>query len=233
MNDIVVWVNDVLTAVLTSVDSLDPVLRTALAGLAMLLETSLLVGLIVPGDTVVLLAGTGVTSPLQYVALVLTVIAGSLAGESIGFALGHFFGLGIRHSKVGRRIGEKNWIRAENYLNRRGGIGVFASRFLPLLHSLVPVSVGFGEMRYRTFMRWTIPACTIWAVTYVTVGTLAAGSFREIARTLSWAGVGFVAVIALFIGGTIIVKKLIERSENKHMAAPEPATPVAPTDVEN
>jgi membrane-associated protein len=222
VNDIITWINDFLTVVLDSVHSLDPVLRTALAGVAMLLETSILVGLVVPGDTIVLLAATGVSSPLQYVSLVLTVIAGSLAGESIGYAIGHYFGLGIRHSRVGRRIGEKNWIRAENYLNRRGGIGVFASRFLPILHALVPVTVGFGEMSYRTFIRWTIPACTVWAFTYVTVGSVAAGSYREIARTLSWGGVAFVAAIALFVGATLLVKKLVGRSENKHMDALEP-----------
>ncbi len=213
-----VTINDAISWLLDSVHGLDPVLRTALTGLAMMLETSILIGLIVPGDTIVLVSSTAVTSPLQFVVLLLAVIAGSLTGESIGFALGHFFGHGIRHSRVGRRIGEKNWVRAELYLNRRGGIGVFASRFLPVLHALVPVTVGFGEMRYRTFIAWTAPACTLWALVYVTVGTLAAGSYRELGRSLTWAGVGFVAVIALFLGVSVLIKHRIERAERRHMA---------------
>ena len=46
--------NDVLTWILDAVQSVDPVLRTALAGIAIMLETSVLIGLIVPGDTIVI-----------------------------------------------------------------------------------------------------------------------------------------------------------------------------------
>jgi membrane-associated protein len=211
-------INDVLTWLLDTVQSVDPVLRTLLAGVGILLETSVLIGLIVPGDTIVLVASTSVANPAEYVGLVLTVIVGALAGESIGFAIGRFFGPRIRHSALGRRIGERNWVRAEHYLNRRGGIGVFVSRFLPVLHSLVPVSVGLGEMRYRRFLAWTAPACTIWAFAYVTVGSLAAGGYREISASLHWAGYLFVAAIVLFVALVVVGKKLIERREARHMS---------------
>jgi membrane-associated protein len=211
-------INDILTWLLDTVQSVDPVLRTLLAGAGILLETSVLIGLIVPGDTIVLVASTSVANPAEYVGLVFTVIIGALAGESIGFAIGRFFGPRIRHSALGRRIGERNWVRAENYLNRRGGIGVFVSRFLPVLHSLVPVSVGLGEMRYRRFLAWTAPACTIWAFAYVTVGSLAAGGYREISASLHWAGYLFVAAIAVFTALVVVGKKLIERREARHMS---------------
>jgi membrane protein DedA with SNARE-associated domain len=48
---------------------------------------------------------------------------------------------------------------------------VFISRFLPVLHSLIPLTVGMSTMRYRKFMAWTVPACVIWAFAYVTVGS--------------------------------------------------------------
>ena len=85
-----------------------------------------------------LVASTAVDGPAQYVGMLVAVIVGALSGESIGFALGRFFGPKIRDSRLGRRIGIKNWHRAENYVDRRGGIAVFVSRFLPVLHSLVP-----------------------------------------------------------------------------------------------
>ena len=50
---------------------------------------------------------------------------------------------------------------------------MFVSRFLPVLHSLVPLTVGMSTMRYRRFIAWTLPACLIWATAYVTVGATA------------------------------------------------------------
>lgn len=209
--------NDILSWILDFVQSVDPVLRTALAGLAITLETSVLIGLIVPGDTVVIVASTGVDGLLEYFALALVVIVGALIGESIGFALGRYFGPRIRASRLGRRIGERNWVRAEKYLDRRGGIAVFISRFLPVLHSLIPLTVGMSTMSYRKFMAWTIPACVIWSFAYVSVGSAAAGSYRELADQLHYAGYIFVGVIAAFLVVVFIVKKVLERSEARHM----------------
>ena len=61
--------NEFLTWLLDAVQSVDPVLRTILAGVAIMLETSVLVGLFVPGDTIVIIAGTAVASPLEGVML--------------------------------------------------------------------------------------------------------------------------------------------------------------------
>ncbi|MGV3714182.1 DedA family protein [Pseudolysinimonas sp.] len=214
------WVNDALLAVLDFVQSVDPVARTLLAGIGIFLETSILIGLIVPGDTIVLVAATGVQNPVQYVALLVTVVLGALGGESVGFALGRFFGPRIRHSRLGRRIGERNWERAANYVDRRGGIAVFVSRFLPVLHSLVPVTVGMSNMPYRRFIAWTTPACVLWALLYVTFGSVAAVSYREIAGTVRYAGYLFVGAIVLFAIGIVVVKKLLERAEARHWERP-------------
>jgi membrane-associated protein len=210
-------VNEVIDWALATVQSVDPVLRTLLAGLAILLETSILIGLIVPGDTVVLVASTGVASPVEWAALVVVVIAGALAGESIGFGLGRFLGHRIRPSRLGRRIGEHNWVRAENYLARRGGIAVFLSRFLPVLHSLVPLTVGMSAMTYRRFIAWTVPACVIWSLAYVTLGAVTAGGFRELSARLHGAGYVFVAAIVVYILLVVVAKKLLEKREARHM----------------
>lgn len=212
------WFNEALMAVLDAVQSVDPVLRTLLAGLGIMLETSVLVGLVVPGDTIVIVAATAVDSPLEYGALVAVVILGALAGESIGFALGRFFGPRIRHSRLGRRIGEDHWRRAENYVDRRGGIAVFISRFLPVLHSLVPLTVGMSGFGYRRFLAWTAPACVVWAGLYIPVAALAAGTYRELSDKLHIAGYVFVGVIVLFLVLVFVGKKLLEKSEAKHLS---------------
>jgi membrane-associated protein len=213
-------VNEVLLWILDLVRSVDPVARTLLAGGGIFLETSLLVGLIVPGDTIVLVASTAVETPAQYVGLLVAVILGALGGESVGFALGRFFGPKIRDSRLGGRIGVRNWQRAANYVDRRGGIAVFVSRFLPVLHSLVPVTVGMSNMPYRRFLAWTAPACVLWALAYVTFGSIAAVSYRELASSLHFAGYLFVGAIVLFAVGVVVVKKLLERSEARHWDRP-------------
>jgi membrane-associated protein len=226
-------VNEFLTWLLDAVQSVDPVLRTVLAGLAIMLETSVLIGLIVPGDTIVIVAGTAVASPLEGVVLGVSVVLGALIGESIGFWLGRLLGPAIRRSRLGRRIGEANWVRSERYLRRRGGPAIFLSRFLPVLHSLVPLTVGMSGFPYRRFLAWTLPACTLWAVLYVSVAAAAAGTYRELSETLHSAGYIFVAIIAAFLVLIWLSKKVIERVERKHIDADDRHADTVQDDVKD
>jgi membrane-associated protein len=210
-------VNEILAWLLDTVQGVDPVVRTLVAGVAIMLETSVLVGLVVPGDTIVIVAGTAVSSWPEGVVLGAAVVIGSLAGESIGFALGRFLGPRIRASRLGRRIGENNWARAERYLERRGGPAIFLSRFLPVLHSLVPLTVGMSGYAYRRFLAWTFPACVIWAGLYIGVAAAAAGTFRELADTIHYAGYLFVGAIVVFLVLVVVAKKIIERVERRHL----------------
>lgn len=216
--------NEFLTWLLDAVQSVDPIVRTVLAGVAIMLETSVLIGLVVPGDTVVIVAATAVGSVVEAVVLILVVILGALIGESIGFGLGRWLGPRLRFSRLGARIGEHNWSRAERYLRRRGGPAIFLSRFLPVLHSVVPLTVGMSGFAYRRFLAWTAPACTLWAIAYVSVAAAAAGTYRELADQLHFAGYIFIGVLMLFLVLAYVLKKVIVAREARHMttdAAPE------------
>jgi membrane-associated protein len=89
-------VNDILNWLIDTVQSVSPLLRNLLAGLAIMCETSLFIGLIIPGDTVVLVASAGVTDLVDFFFLLGAVLFGSLIGESVGFLLGRLFGKKIR-----------------------------------------------------------------------------------------------------------------------------------------
>lgn len=212
MDDLLLWLFDLI-------QSIDPVTRTLIAGVAVMLETSILIGLIFPGDTIVIIASMGISGPIEAIVMVVAVVIGALIGESIGFWLGRWLGPHIRHSWIGRRVGEANWIRAENYLARRGGIAIFLSRFLPVLHSLVPLTVGMSHYSYRRFIAWTAPACLLWATAYVSITSLAAGSFRELVDRVHFAGYIFVGIIALFLLLIFLGKKLLTRLESRHLDA--------------
>jgi membrane-associated protein len=214
-------VNEFLSALLDTVQSVDPIVRTLVAGVAIMLETSVLIGLVVPGDTIVIVAATAVASPLEGIILGIAVVIGALIGESIGYWLGKVLGPSIRRSRLGQRIGERNWIRSERYLERRGGPAIFLSRFLPVLHSLVPLTVGMTGYPYRRFLAWTAPACVLWAAAYITVASLAAGTYRELADQLHFAGYIFVGVIVLFLVAAYAVKKIIQHRERAHLSIDE------------
>jgi membrane protein DedA with SNARE-associated domain len=203
--------NELLSAILDFVEGVPPVWRTLVAGVAVMLETSVLLGLIVPGDTIVLVASTGVTTVLQYIFMAVAIVLGALVGESIGFGLGRIFGPKLRASWLGQRIGEQRWEKADRFVKRRGGIAVFISRFLPVFHSVVPLTAGMTPMPYRTFIAWTTPACIIWAFLYVSIGSGAAETFRGLEETVSWAGWIFIGIFAISITLLAVGKTLLQR----------------------
>lgn len=216
--------NEVLETLLGIIRDLDPLLRTLVAGFGMFLETSVLIGLVVPGDSIALLASVGVGSTTEYLWLVAALVIGALGGESFGFFIGKTFGPRLRRSKLGTKLGERNWALAERYLGRRGGPAVFLSRFLPVLHSLVPITAAMSGMRYRKFLLWTIPACLIWAFTVVSIGYTAALSFTELSSKVSWAGYVIVAAGVLILALVWVGKKLVLRLERRHMRESAPET---------
>lgn len=210
--------DDIVGVVIDTVSSIDPLLRTGLALLAMLLETSVLLGLVIPGDTIVIVAALAVEEWQWWLGLIVATVLGALAGESIGFAIGHWLGPKIDRWLARRWPGASTrWRRTERYLARRGGPAIFLSRFLPVAHSLVPLIVGASDMPYRRFIAWTLPACLVWASAYATAGWLAGGTYRELADRLHGAGYILVAVVVAFLLLALLVKKVIARAEARHM----------------
>jgi membrane protein DedA with SNARE-associated domain len=208
--------NEILDSLLTWVEGIPPVLRIVVAGVAVMLETSILVGLIVPGDTIVLVSSTGITTATQYIFTVIAVVCGALVGESIGFGLGRLFGPRLRSSWLGQRVGEDRWRQADRFVQRRGGIAVFISRFLPVFHSVIPLTAGTTAMRYRTFMAWTIPACILWTFIYVSIGSGAAETYRDLQNSFSYAGWVFIAIVAVSILFVAVAKNVLHRYANSH-----------------
>lgn len=217
--------NELITSFLDAVSSVDPVSRTLLASLGILLETSFLIGLVIPGDTIVLIASSAITTTGQYFAMIGMVFLGSMIGETIGFFIGRRFGPQIRSSWLGRKLGVKRWEAADNYVDRRGGIAVFLSRFLPVLHSIIPLTVGMSKMRYRQFIAWTAAACVIWTGVYVTLAAVLGERYTEFSERFDWAGWVFIAIVVGFIFVMWVIKKRIASSQAAFMDAPGDGNP--------
>ena len=204
MNQFIDWLN-------TAVHTFPPFWRDIIAGFAILLETSVFIGLLIPGDTVVLAAGTMVSGWLDFFGLFVAVMLGSFAGESLGFFIGRTFGSRIRSSKLGLRIPEKVWHRADTFVESRGGIAIAMSRFLPVLHSVVPLTAGMTKMKYKTFISWTAGACAVWSSVYLGIGWFAHGA-TDALKQFKFGGIIFVSIIVVFLVIVTLVKKRLEKS---------------------
>lgn len=211
MNEIIDWV-------LQTLGSIDPLWRTLIAGFAIMLETSVLLGLVIPGDTVVIVAALAVEDAAQWAGLIVATVIGALCGESIGYGIGRWLGprlLPWLDHRVPRAAHAVR--RATGYLQRRGGPAVALSRFLPVLHSLVPLVAGISGFGFRRFLAWTAPVCVIWSIGYASVGWLAGGTYRELSQQLHWAGYLFVGIVAVFLVVVWLVKRRIARAEDEYL----------------
>jgi membrane protein DedA with SNARE-associated domain len=220
--------NEILDSILDFIEAVPPVLRILLTGVAIMLETSVLIGLIVPGDTIVLVSSTGVTTVLDFIFTVVAVVLGALAGSSFGFWIGRIFGPKLRSSWLGTRVGEDRWRTADRFVKKRGGVAVFISRFLPVLHSVVPLTAGMTVMPYRTFIAWLTPASIIWAFLYVSIGAGAAETYRDLQDSFDQAGWIFIGIFGVGLLFITLLKKFLNRytdsrdfQETKEIALPE------------
>lgn len=204
-------IDEWITALLDFVSGVPDWQRVLLAFIAIALETSVLIGLLVPGDSVVLVASTATENWWQWAALIVACIVGALLGESFGYLLGRFFRPRILALLIRRKPWFRAWKSLERRVLRQGGPFIFLSRFLPVAHSLVPLVVGASGFEYRRFVFWTIPACAIWATLYASAGWAAGGTFTALADRVHGAGFIFVAIIVAFMIFMWLGKKLIGR----------------------
>jgi membrane protein DedA with SNARE-associated domain len=207
--------NEYVDVFISTVQSVHPGIRNLLAGLAIMLETTILLGLVIPGDTIVLVASTGVLDWGDFAWLLMAVLLGSLFGESIGYSIGYWLGPKIRNTRLGKAIGQRRWDRAEKFVARRGGVAVFISRFLPVLHSVVPAVAGATKMPYKVFIAWTFAACTIWTSLYVGVGFLARESYELLSENLRFGSFVAIAILLVALGLIALGKKLLEKFSDR------------------
>jgi membrane-associated protein len=185
----------------------------AAVAVVMALEASLLTGVVVPGDLVVLFAASTATTPTRFVVLWAAVAAGSVVGETVGYGIGHLFGERVQASRIGRWLGPQRWARAAEFLQRRGARAVFAGRFLAAVHAVLPVVAGTVRMGYRRFLAAAVAGALVWSALYMVIGALAGASYRAVADRLNEVSgvlVGGLIGAALF-GGVILIRQGLVR----------------------
>lgn len=137
----------------------------------MLLDTTAVVGLLVPSDALVL-AASGAAGPSGAPLVALAAVAGTLGGWSLSWWLGRRFGARIRGSRPGRWIGASRWDTAERLLAGEGARLLLVVQFLPVVNALVPLLAGALHMPYPRFLAHAAAGTVAWAATYSTLGAL-------------------------------------------------------------
>ena len=177
-----------------------------------LLERSVFIGLIIPGD--VILALGGVYSARGEMDLVWVIVLGTLAaivGESIGYWLGRKYGRGlIRRLPLVRRM-ERLFANAEDYFKRHGGWTVAIGRYATAAGAFIPFSAGVGKMPYGRFLALDVPAIVIWAAGISIFGYVFGQHLEFIDTVLSRFGYIVLALFVAFFGGRFLWKRLKER----------------------
>jgi membrane-associated protein len=211
----------VTSAVLSLLDGIAglPLWALALTVLvAVAAESSLLVGLIVPGDLIVLLAASGGSSVPRAAVLVVAVAAGSVGGETLGYGIGHRWGGRVRASRFGQKLGEERWDRAGHALTRHGGRAVFGARYVAAVHAVLPVAAGTLRMPMRKFLAWSTAGAVTWATLYVSVGAAAGTSFRKAGEHLA----GATLAVVLGLGAAAALLWLRNRQRRRRTTAATP-----------
>jgi undecaprenyl-diphosphatase len=174
-----------------------------LVGVFAFAETGAFVGLVVPGETVMLLggavAGQGAIDIYLLIAIAwFSAWAGDTTSFFIGRRLGRDFVL-----RNGPRfgIGHERFEKVEDYFSRHGGKTIFIGRFISLVRAFAPFIAGSSGMRYRAFVPYSILGTGLWASAHILVGYFFSRSIESAAK---YAGRG-----AFVLASTIVVAVVV------------------------
>jgi len=145
-------------------------------------ETGLLVGFILPGDTLLIITGlltftgtmteeaTGIQIPIWWVCLAIA-FAAFLGGE-VGYLIGHRAGPRIFEQKESGLFSKENVLRTNAFLAKWGPIAIVLARFVPIVRTFAPVAAGVGHMDYKRYSLYNAIGAFIWGAGLTFAGFL-------------------------------------------------------------
>ncbi len=177
--------------------ALAPFLFYVIIGAIVFIETGLLFGFFLPGDSVLFSAGlvAATQGDINIVLLVTIILAAAFFGDQVGFVIGRVVGrpyLDKRTSPRMRRMIENS----ERFYERTGWWAVVAARFFPWIRTFVPPIAGASMMNYYKFLSANALGAVLWGA-----GITLAGYY---AATLPWVKTSSYAIAAFFICGSIV-----------------------------
>jgi undecaprenyl-diphosphatase len=187
-----------------------------LVGVFAFAETGAFVGLVVPGETVMLLggavAGQGATNIYLLIAIAWFF---AFAGDSTSFFVGRRLGRGflMRHGpRFG--LGPERLERIEDYFDRHGGKTIFLGRFVGFVRAFAPFIAGSSGMGYRRFVPYSILGTGLWVSSALAIGYVFS---RNIGTALDYAGKGAFALgtLIVLVVGAVALYRYLRVAENR------------------
>jgi len=134
-------------------------------------ETGLLVGFFLPGDSLLVTAGIfAARGDLDLVTLNASLSLAAIAGDSVGYWIGVRTGPKIFTREDSLFFNRKHLISAKEFYDRHGGFTIFIARFMPIIRTFAPVVAGVGAMPYRKFIAYNVFGGIFWVLSMTLAG---------------------------------------------------------------
>jgi membrane-associated protein len=144
-----------------------------LFGLAAIIfsETGLLIGVFLPGDSLLVTAGLlAARGYLNVYALTPLLTAAAICGNSVGYSIGRATGPRIFNRENSLFFNKKHAIRAHEFYAKYGRKTIVLAQFMPIIRTFAPVVAGVGGMRFSQFITFNIVGAVIWIWSMVGIG---------------------------------------------------------------
>ena len=173
----------------------------AVVGALVFLEDAIFVGFVLPGETAAVLGGVLANQGhVSYWAVALVVVVAAIAGDSVGYEIGHHFGdriLGIRPLRRHQdRLGA-----AQEMIRERGAAAVFFGRFIAFFRAVMPALAGISKMPYRRFLLFNALGGITWGIGFTLLGYLAGQAYQRVEKQAGQIVAVVIAVIVIAVIG--------------------------------
>lgn len=190
-------------------------------------ETGLLIGFLLPGDTLLIISGlltnTNHVFGLDIWAVGLLIALAAFLGGEVGYLIGHKGGPAVFERKESGLFSRKNVERTNHFFERFGGLTVIIARFVPVVRTFAPVAAGVGHMPWRKYSLYNLIGALIWGFGLTYVGYLIAYIPWIADLVTKYIDVILLGVVALTLAVTVWHYLNERRKAKKEAAAGIPA----------
>lgn len=160
-------------------------------------ESLPMIGLLMPGSTLVVLAGfLAVQGKGSLIALMSVTAFGALSGDLLSFWLGGHLGGRLLASRSFQKH-RKLVMQAERFFVDHGGKSIFFARFLGPIRGITPFIAGLTRMAGRPFGLYAVISAILWGICYPGLGYLGGTGWQQ-AQSLT-ARFGLIILAALTV----------------------------------
>jgi membrane protein DedA with SNARE-associated domain/diacylglycerol kinase family enzyme len=179
----------------------------AVAGFA-LFETGAFIGLLVPGETAIVVGGVVAASgDVALVPLIGLVWVAATTGDVVSFVLGRRLGRPFLDRHGPRlRLGPERVAYVERFYDRHGGKAILLGRFAGLIRAVSPFLAGSSGLALRGFLPWSAAGALLWAATFTLIGYAFSESFAQAGDAAARVALGAVAIAALAYAAVTVVR---------------------------